>query len=112
MNLAQALFPLARPLLHSLDAERAHHLTLKALTAMPLGAAPHFDPVLRTQCWGLSFPNPLGLGAGFDKNAEIPDAMIRLVFGFVEGGSVPPRPQGGNPRPRLFRLAEDEAVIN
>jgi dihydroorotate dehydrogenase len=112
MKLAQALYPLARPLLHSLDAERAHHLTIKALQAMPSSAAQHFDPVLRTQCWGLSFPNPLGLAAGFDKNAEVPDAMLRLGFGFVEVGSVTPRPQAGNPKPRLFRLTEDEAVIN
>jgi dihydroorotate dehydrogenase len=69
-------------------------------------------PGLSVNLFGLEFPNPLGLAAGFDKNAEVPDAMLALGFGFVEIGSVTPKPQDGNPRPRLFRLAEDEAVIN
>ena len=66
----------------------------------------------RSQAFGLRFPNPLGLAAGFDKNAEVPDAMLALGFGFTEIGTVTPRPQAGNPRPRLFRLPEDRAVIN
>ncbi len=68
--------------------------------------------MLRTTVWGLAFPNPVGLAAGFDSNAQIPDAMLRLGFGFTEAGTVTPKPQPGNPRPRLFRLEEDLAVIN
>ena len=67
---------------------------------------------LEQHLFGLDFPNPVGLAAGFDKNAEVPDAMLAQGFGFVEVGSVTPLPQAGNPRPRLFRLSEDEAVIN
>jgi dihydroorotate dehydrogenase len=67
---------------------------------------------LRTTVWGLDFPNPVGLAAGFDKHAEVPDAMLRLGFGFTECGTVTPKPQPGNPKPRLFRLEEDLAVIN
>jgi dihydroorotate dehydrogenase len=96
-----------------LDAEEAHRATVRFM-ASPL--APRFhvrsDPVLRTRVAGIDFPNPLGLAAGFDKNAEVPDAMLRLGFGFVEVGAVTPRPQAGNERPRVFRLVEDEAVIN
>ena len=77
-----------------------------------LPAAPADDPILATSFAGLNLPNPIGLAAGFDKDAEVPDAMLRLGFGFVECGSVCPRPQPGNPKPRLFRLVEDEAVIN
>ena len=69
-------------------------------------------PNLAISCFGLDFENPLGLAAGFDKNAEVPDAMLGLGFGFVEVGTITPRPQAGNPRPRLFRLSEDQAVIN
>jgi dihydroorotate dehydrogenase len=96
-----------------LDAEDAHRATVRFM-ASPL--APRFhvrsDPVLRTRVAGIDFPNPLGLAAGFDKNAEVPDAMLRLGFGFVEVGAVTPHPQPGNDRPRVFRLVEDEAVIN
>ncbi len=67
---------------------------------------------LAVRAFGLNFPNPVGMAAGFDKSAEVPDALLRLGFGFVEIGSVTPKPQGGNPRPRLFRLERDEAVIN
>ncbi len=106
-------FPLLRPLLHSLDAERAHGLTLTALEA---GLLPRYpvpvDPLLTTRLFGHSLPNPLGLAAGFDKNARVFHRMDRIGFGFVEVGGVTPLPQTGNPRPRLFRLAEDEAVIN
>ncbi len=101
------------PLIRCLDPEKAHGLALKALQCglVPHGRVPD-DPVLRTQLWGMEFPNPIGLAAGFDKDAEVPDAMLAQGFGFVEVGSITPRPQPGNPRPRLFRLTEDRAVIN
>ncbi len=76
------------------------------------GQATVRDPILASTHWGLDFPNPLGLAAGFDKNGEVPDAMLGLGFGFTEIGSVTPRPQPGNPKPRLFRLSADRAVIN
>ena len=79
---------------------------------MPAGAPAAADPRLAVEAFGLSFPNPLGVAAGFDKNAEVPDAMLALGFGFTEIGTVTPKPQVGNPRPRLFRLPEDSAVIN
>lgn len=105
------LFPLLRPALFALDPEDAHRLSLVALKRAPLPRlAP--DPALRTQVAGLAFPGPVGLAAGYDKNGEASDALLRLGFGFVEVGSVTPRPQAGNPRPRLFRLAQDRAVIN
>ena len=111
MTLAAAAFPLLRPVLHALDAETAHRATIALLRTAPrFGKNPRL--ALTTQCLGLDFPNPLGLAAGFDKNAEVPDAMLDQGFGFVEIGTVTPRPQAGNPRPRLFRLTEDEAVIN
>ncbi len=107
------LASLALPLIRALDPERAHALTLRALA---LGLGPHQreadDPILRTGVLGLDFPNPLGLAAGFDKNARVITAMLRAGLGFVEVGTVTPRPQEGNPRPRIFRLARDEAVIN
>ncbi|MGY2052665.1 quinone-dependent dihydroorotate dehydrogenase [Methylobacterium sp. JK268] len=106
------LFPLARPLLHGLDAEAAHRLTLRALAILPPGPAPREDPRLAIPVLGRRFPNPIGLAAGFDKGAEVPDALLRLGFGFVEVGGVVPRPQPGNPRPRVFRLPRDGAVIN
>jgi dihydroorotate dehydrogenase len=110
LSLAQLGFRLAKPLLHLQDAERAHLLTLQALKALPCGAAVHSG--LSTSAFGLNFPSPIGLAAGFDKNAEVPAQMLGLGFGFVEVGTVTPKPQSGNPRPRLFRLSEDEAVIN
>jgi dihydroorotate dehydrogenase len=95
------------------EPETAHGLAIRALR---LGMGPHDrtpdDPVLATTVWGLSFRNPIGLSAGFDKGAEVPDAMLRAGFGFVEAGTVTPLPQPGNPKPRLFRLSEDGAVIN
>jgi dihydroorotate dehydrogenase len=112
VSLAALAFPLARPVLHALDAETAHGLTIRALSMMPSGSPPQALPQLATDVFGLSFPNPLGLAAGFDKNAEVPDAMLALGFGFTEIGTVTPKPQAGNPRPRLFRLPEDEGVIN
>ena len=111
MSLAALAFPFARPLLHSLDAETAHGLTIRALSAMPARAPAAADPRLAVDAFGLRFPNPLGVAAGFDKNAEVPDAMLALGFGFTEIGTVTPKPQMGNPRPRLFRLPEDRAVI-
>ncbi len=103
---------LARPLLHRLDPEGAHRLTLAALARLPLPPSRSSDLRLEMKAFGLEFPNPIGLAAGFDKNAEVVDPVLRLRFGFTEIGTVTPRPQRGNPRPRVFRLAADEAVIN
>jgi dihydroorotate dehydrogenase len=102
----------AQPLLQLLPPETAHRLAVNALKIAPPRQAEAPDPRLAVDGLGLRFPNPLGLAAGFDKNAEVPGAMLRLGFGFVEVGTLTPRPQAGNPRPRLFRLAEDGAVIN
>lgn len=105
-------YALLRPLLFALDPEAAHGLTIKALKTGLLPARPKDDPLLATCVAGIDFPNPIGLAAGFDKNAEVPDAMLRLGFGFAEAGTVTPLAQPGNPRPRMFRLVEDRAVIN
>jgi dihydroorotate dehydrogenase len=108
-----ALFDhLAAPLLRRLDPEAAHGLALRALKLAPLPRAAPDDVKLSVPAFGLTFPNPVGLAAGFDKNAEVIDALFRLGFGFVEAGGVTPEPQPGNPRPRLFRLDADQAVIN
>lgn len=107
-----AAFPLVRPLLHRLDAERAHDLTLRALSLLPPGQPAADDPRLAVDLLGRRFPNPVGLAAGFDKGARVPDAMLGLGFGFVEVGGVVPQPQPGNPQPRAFRLPADRAVIN
>lgn len=107
-----SLFPLIRPLVFTLDAERAHGLTIDALRFWPGSGPAAYDSTLSVEIAGLRFPSPVGLAAGFDKNAEVPDAMLSLGFGSVEVGTLTPRPQAGNPRPRLFRLGEDEAVIN
>jgi len=106
------LWPLARPFLFGLDPERAHRLALKALGTglMPRPAKP--DPRLRRTLLGLDFPNPLGMAAGFDKHAEVADGLLGLGFGFVEVGTITPRPQLGNPTPRLFRLPEHDALVN
>jgi dihydroorotate dehydrogenase len=103
---------LSRPFLRALDPEDAHRLAIKALRFMPLAKASADSDELAVRAFGLKFPNPVGLAAGFDKNAEVPDALLRLGFGFVEVGTITPRPQAGNPRPRLFRLESDQAVIN
>jgi dihydroorotate dehydrogenase len=100
------------PLVRNIDAETAHRATLKLLGCAPLPPAASDDPVLATTLFGNTLSNPVGLAAGFDKNAEVPDAMLRLGFGFVEVGGITPKPQPGNPRPRVFRLPEDRAVIN
>jgi dihydroorotate dehydrogenase len=102
---------LARPLLLRLDPETAHRLTLAALARLPLPQRSP-DPLLAVEAFGLTFPSPIGLAAGFDKNAEVVDPVLRLGLGFTEIGTVTPRPQVGNPRPRVFRLPRDEAVIN
>ena len=107
------LYGLAQPFIMATEPERAHELTLRALES---GLYPKSreqpDKSLNVQALGLDFPNPLGLAAGFDKDARVPGAMLGLGFGHVEIGSVTPLPQPGNPRPRLFRLASDRAVIN
>jgi dihydroorotate dehydrogenase len=103
---------LARPLLAALDPENAHRLTIATLKFAPLPRAGKDDPRLAVRAFGLDFPNPVGMAAGFDKHAEVPDALLRLGFGFVEVGTITPQPQPGNPRPRVFRLDADEAVIN
>jgi dihydroorotate dehydrogenase len=107
------LYSLAKPFLHALDPERAHRLTVLALKAglVPGQRGPD-DPILASERWGMRFPNPVGLSAGFDKHAEVIGPALKLGFGFIEPGGVTPVPQSGNPAPRLFRLDEDEAVIN
>ena len=106
-------YALIRPLLFQLDAETAHGMALWALKHLPLARkiAPAEGP-LTSNVAGITFANPLGMAAGFDKDGEVPDALLRLGFGFAEVGSITPLPQAGNPRPRLFRLVEDRAVIN
>ena len=107
-----ALYPLVRPLAFALDAERAHRLTIRALKLLPPGVPARSDPMLSIDVAGLEFPNPVGLAAGFDKDAEVWRQMLGFGLGFVEVGTVAPLPQKGNPKPRLFRLVEDRAVIN
>jgi dihydroorotate dehydrogenase len=111
------LFKLARPALFYLDPERAHRVSIWALrlgllTGLGSRARGADDHILAANVWGLAFPNPIGLAAGYDKDAEVCDAALALGFGFVEAGTVTPKPQPGNAGRRLFRLAEDEAVIN
>jgi dihydroorotate dehydrogenase len=103
---------LARPFLGQLEAENAHQLAIRALKLLPGGVPAGEDARLSVRVFGLNFPNPVGMAAGFDKHGEVPDPLLRLGFGFVEVGTVTPRPQPGNPRPRLFRLPTDEGVIN
>lgn len=103
---------LARPFLHMLDPEDAHGLAIRLLKFAPLPPAAADDKRLAMRVFGLNFPNPIGIAAGFDKNAEVPDALLRSGFGFVEVGTITPKPQAGNPRPRLFRLDADAGVIN
>jgi dihydroorotate dehydrogenase len=103
---------LARPLLGLMEAENAHRLAVQGLKVLPRGPGAADDARLSVRVFGLNFPNPVGMAAGFDKHGEVPDALLRLGFGFVEVGTVTPLPQPGNPRPRLFRLPADEGVIN
>ncbi|HEX5183992.1 MAG TPA: quinone-dependent dihydroorotate dehydrogenase [Allosphingosinicella sp.] len=107
-----ALYHLLRPFAFALDAEAAHRATIGALRLLPFGRPAAPDPVLAIRVAGLDFPNPVGLAAGFDKDAEVFAQMLGFGFGFVEVGTLTPRPQAGNARPRLFRLVEDQAVIN
>lgn len=106
------LYPFIRPLAFALDAETAHRATIGALRLLPARKPPRFPPSIATTVAGLTFPSPVGLAAGFDKDGEIPARMLGLGFGFVEVGTLTPRAQAGNPRPRQFRLVEDEAAIN
>jgi len=108
------MFDAMTGVLRLLPAEAAHRVTVRLLqAAAPLLPAPQPDDSrLAVEALGMRFPNPVGLAAGFDKDAEVPSAMLKLGFGFVECGTITPRPQSGNPKPRLFRLTEDQAVIN
>lgn len=106
------LYKLLRPLAFALDAETAHRATIAALKVAHRNPPRRFPPSLRTTVAGIDFASPVGLAAGFDKDGEVAEAMLGFGFGFVEIGTVTPRPQDGNPKPRLFRLAEDRAVIN
>lgn len=109
------IYKTIRPALFQMEPEAAHQTSINMLKT---GILPNFscqhskDPILTQNLWGLSFPNPVGLAAGFDKNAEVPGAMLNLGFGFVECGTVTPKPQHGNAKPRVFRDIENEALIN
>jgi dihydroorotate dehydrogenase len=107
-----ALFPLLRPLIFRLDAERAHNLSIAGLKALPARLPAELPPSLRTRVAGIDFPSPVGLAAGYDKDAEVHAQLLGLGWGFVEVGTLTPRPQPGNPRPRNFRLVEDNGAIN
>lgn len=107
-----SLFSLVRPALFRLDSEQAHRFTINALKCLPVKKSFAVDPVLSSHCAGVPFPSPIGLAAGFDKDGEVIRAMLGFGFGFVEVGTLTPKPQQGNPKPRLFRLVEDQAVIN
>ena len=103
---------LATSLLGLLEPERAHRVAIRAVAAYPFSVPTDADPRLRVEAFGLAFPNPLGLAAGFDKSAEAVDGLGRLGFGFIEIGTLTPKPQAGNPQPRLFRLKADAAIVN
>jgi len=105
-------YRLIRPLFFALDAERAHHLSIRLLRLMPVPPALEPDPMLGQTVAGIAFPNPVGLAAGYDKEGLVAHKMHGLGFGFTELGTLTPLPQKGNPLPRLFRLAEDRAVVN
>ena len=111
-TLADTLFAAARPLVHASDAEAAHSLTITALERLPCARCAVTSPMLATRVAGIDFPNPVGLAPGFDKDARVPHIMPHFGFGFVEVGTLTPLAQEGNPRPRLFRLTDDRAVIN
>lgn len=106
------LLDLALPFSRLFEAEDAHRLAIRALSLMPRQVPQPSDRRLAVSAFGLNFPNPVGMAAGFDKNAEVVDAILGLGFGFTEAGTLTPKPQAGNPRPRVFRLLEDHAVIN
>ncbi|MES0008224.1 quinone-dependent dihydroorotate dehydrogenase [Mesorhizobium sp. M0062] len=104
---------IGQKLLFTFDPETAHGMSIAALRCgLPVGARTVRDDRLKLSLCGIAFPNPLGMAAGYDKNAEVPDALLGLGFGFAEVGTVTPLPQAGNPKPRIFRLTEDDAVIN
>lgn len=106
------IYQLLRPALFRLDAESAHGLALRGLSLAGAWPSARPSPALASTVAGIAFANPVGMAAGFDKDGEVPDALLKLGFGFAEAGSITPLPQSGNPRPRLFRLVEDRAVIN
>ena len=110
--LTKAMGALTMPLLLSLPPETAHRATIAALRYAPFLPKTASPPGLAVSAFGLEFPNPIGMAAGFDKNAEVAGALLTLGFGFVEVGTLTPRPQSGNPPPRLFRLPRDGALIN
>jgi dihydroorotate dehydrogenase len=104
---------IGRKALFTFDPETAHGISILGLkTGLPVGCKPAANPALNVTVAGINFPNPLGMAAGYDKNGEVPDALLSLGFGFAEVGTLTPKPQAGNPKPRIFRLEEDEAVIN
>lgn len=107
------IFSLARPIIYTLSPESAHNLAVRALSygLLPAQKIP-FQPALEQNIWSLNFKHPIGLAAGFDKNAVAINALLKQGFSFVEAGTVTPLPQQGNPKPRLFRLSEDKAIIN
>lgn len=111
-SLADTAYALVRPIVHASDGEAAHNLTLNALQPLPRARGALTSPALEVELAGMRFPNPVGLAPGFDKDARVAHAMPHFGFGFVEVGTLTPLPQEGNPRPRLFRLVEDRAVIN
>ncbi|HEX5536594.1 MAG TPA: quinone-dependent dihydroorotate dehydrogenase [Sphingobium sp.] len=106
------LYSLTRPLIFRLEAEKAHNLALSAMALLPAGKPAAPDPMLRCRIAGIDFPGPVGLAAGFDKDGLIAHKMHHFGFGFAEIGTLTPLPQSGNPRPRLFRLSDERAVIN
>lgn len=106
------LYKIAQPAFFKIDPEKAHGLTIKALKTGLAKTCTHKDSRLEQQLWGLNIKNPLGIAPGFDKNAEVPNELIKLGFGFVEVGTLTPKPQEGNPKPRIFRLVKDQAIIN
>lgn len=108
----RAFDALSLPVMRWFDPEDAHRLAIRGLRMLPPSRPRPDDPKLAVRAFGLNFPNPIGIAAGFDKNAEVPDALLRLGFGFAEIGTVTPRPQAGNARPRIFRLERDEAIVN
>ena len=107
-----SFYRILKPLLFNLEPEQSHRLAIRALMTGAYPRPPESDPMLRQNLLGLDFPNPLGIAAGFDKNAEVPDALLDLGFGFAEIGSVTPQPQAGNPKPRIFRAPAERALVN
>ncbi|MBT0668904.1 quinone-dependent dihydroorotate dehydrogenase [Novosphingobium profundi] len=109
---ANVMYALLTKALFRLDPESAHGMALRSLPLLAALTPARANPTLATEVAGIAFPNPVGMAAGFDKDGEVPDALLKVGFGFAEAGSITPLPQAGNPKPRLFRLVEDRAVIN